>query len=429
MNELAECIHAYALLLHQRLGGDPRRTAEFERLILAAARSADRYADVRSALSGGGNPRVHLMDCRNHVGAFLARNHFDEHPPLEPPDARRLAEAMLIELGRDHCTVTSLILLDGLELPAEEIVFTGGRLFELDETLLRLWCGGASPPGSIPASRIDGVAAMEVTRAAASPPWGPTLIEWESDAALAKRTALPWLTYLNLFDAGKCSVVGMYQHSDSQLHQDEWRAVGVEEPMWEPRHGSDGENDYEYEELYRTLQLDDADAMRSFLDALETGRRVAAQNTHRVETALRFFDRVSDGYMSEHLLAHGDNMDVNEDLVIDAVAGLEAIFLADEKRGKGQAIAMRATAILEYDVGLQRRLRKQAIELYELRSAILHGDARAESVDLRNGAINGERLLRRSLAAFCRLGGDHRRVVDAAGTPAVAEAVRRALSA
>ncbi len=53
-------------------------------------------------------------------------------------------------------------------------------------------------------------------------------------------------------------------------------AVGVQEPMWETRSGYDGEDEYEYEELYRTLLIDEAEAVRIHLDALEACRRVAS---------------------------------------------------------------------------------------------------------------------------------------------------------
>jgi hypothetical protein len=134
--------------------------------------------------------------------------------------------------------------------------------------------------------------------------------------------------------------------------------------MWEPRYGFDGEDEYEYERLHRTLRVDDADALASFLNRLEAGRVAAEPRTHRVETALRFFNRISNDYLRHHVMGYGDDLDVNEDLVIDAVAGLEAIFLANEKRGKGQAIGMRVAAVLENDVVPQSAMRKQMIELY-----------------------------------------------------------------
>jgi hypothetical protein len=429
MNELAEGILAYARRCAEVGEAEPNRSPEFDQLLIAGARSAARYADSLAALAAGRSPQIQLLDCRNHVRGFLSRSHFAAHLPTDLEQATRVAEHLRTELNRVDCTVTSLVLLDGLDLPTQEIVFSGGRLVELDEAFLQAWFRGSAVPGTVAVPRLTGVAAVEVAVRTHTPPWGPFHFDWESDARMTKRTALPWLTYINLFETGKCSPIGMYQHSDSLLHVDEWRAVGVQEPMWETRSGYDGEDEYEYEALYRTLRIDEAEAIRNHLDALEAGRRGASGHTHRVETALRFFDRVSELYVGEQILSLGDNMDVNEDVVIDAVAGLEAIFLADEKRGKGQVIGMRASVILESDIGLQRNIRKQLLDLYALRSAILHGDARATRDALKQGALTGERLLRRSLVAFCRLGGDHARVVAAATDPATAEAVRRQLSA
>src|SRR5436190_21888673 len=46
-----------------------------------------------------------------------------------------------------------------------------------------------------------------------------------------------------------------------------------------------------------------------------------------------------------------------------------------EERGKGQTIGIRAAALLETDATAQRKMRKEVTALYDLRSAILHGDA------------------------------------------------------
>jgi hypothetical protein len=340
--------------------------------------------------------------------------------------AAQVAGSLRDALNRQRCQVRNLILLDGLELPANAITFNGGRLVELGEDFLNTWFRGTPPPGPVAPHRLTGVAALETVTEERSPPWGVSLFEWDSAATRTKRAAKPWSMYLNLLGSGKCMPIGMYQHSDSQLHLDEWRAVGVEEPMWEPRHHFDGVDDYESEELYRTLYVDDdGPTLATFLNQMDAGRSAAERRTHRVETALRFFDRVCDDYMGHHQLEHGDDMDANEDLVIDAVAGLEAIFLAKEKRGKGQVIGARAAAVLEANVTKQRAMRKEVEDLYELRSAILHGDARAASEDLRKGATSGEHLLRRSIIAFCRLQGDHQRLVDAAKDPATAQTVRQ----
>jgi hypothetical protein len=68
--------------------------------------------------------------------------------------------------------------------------------------------------------------------------------------------------------------------------------------------------------------------------------------------------------------------DANEDIIVDATTGLEALLLGNEKRGKGALIAARAAAIIEEADDNRRSVKKRIERLCKVRSAILHGDVR-----------------------------------------------------
>ena len=318
-----------------------------------------------------------------------------------------------------------MVLIDGLELPTKEVSFSGGRLFELSENSIHEWFEGRRPPGDLPPDRLIGVAALEIVTTANNPPWGGDYFHWESPARQVQKVAEPWLTYLNLFDARKCTTVGMYQRSDSLLHKDSIQEVGVREPMWETQSVLEPDGDeYRYERLHRTLEIDDEGTLESLLNFLEAGRAAAAErSTHRFETALRYFSRVSEITLS-HDLALVADLDECEDTIISATIGLEAIYLKKREGGKKASLSARAAALLESDHTLQAKIGEDARELYGVRSAIVHGDERAAAETLRRYSQVAERLLRRSILVFCAAQGDHARMLQASVDPAAAEVIR-----
>ena len=205
------------------------RTHEFNAVVRAAAQACPRYASAISRVDSTGLGPADLLDCRNHVSAFLERSGFYRDCPVPAEGATRFADSLAAEASRQTCNITNLVLLNGLELSAKEVVFSAGRLVELDDKMLRRFVDGNAIPGPIASQSLNGVAALETTLAAPAPPWGPTRFEWGSTRQLVSRMSQPWLNYLNLFDADKCRAIGMYQRSDSLLHNDPVRAVGVEE--------------------------------------------------------------------------------------------------------------------------------------------------------------------------------------------------------
>lgn len=430
MSELSQRIVDYAMLCSQRPVPAPTvSTNEVDGIADAALRTFSRYQGENRP-GAAVIPLLRLFEARHHCTAYLLRSDFYRNLPTTPDAADEFASGVSKELLREQCSVASLVLIDGLELPAKEVRFQGGRLFELDKQSIHEWFQGEEPPGEIRSERIIGVAALELLSIDRNPPWTDSYFYMESAARRIQRVAEPWVTYINLVESRKCRTTGMYQRSDSLLHDNPFRDVGVQEPMWEMRFMSDPDgngDDYEYEELHRTLELDDANTLAALLNLLETGRAAAAQRmTHRVETALRCFSRVSEVTLS-HDLAIVADLDECEDIIIDSVVGLETIFLAANERDKMDKIANGAAGVLESDYRSKRAIRKEAKQLYKLRSAILHGDARADAQILRRYSQIGEQLLRRSIIAFCGAEGDQTRILHAEADAAMANAIRASI--
>jgi len=417
MPELDQKILALADAIRQNPETDPEGIREFQALVMAVAIEFKRYQlESRSNVGQVAFGTLSLSQCRQHLSAFLHHVGFFSRLPSSLPEAHDIADELKVEFGRTHCSLTNLIILDGLDIPGDEICFDGGRLIRLDSKVLTAWFGGAKPPGPVSAERLDDIVALETVTSGHNPPFGPMHISWEAPYRTVLRTVHPWLTLLNLYGDGKCSAIGLYQRSDSRLHRDQFDAIGVREPNWEDKSFYDDEAQewVEYDQPYRTLEVDDAERFGSFLNRVELGRLGAESRGHRAAAALRYFDRVSAGHL-RHILSRGmdDHPDDLEDLIVDAVVGLEVIFVQNKKiKSKGDVIARRVAAMTQRDTAEARQLRKLAKKLYECRNSILHGDEQLPIADLLLNAVGAEELLRRSLSAFCLIGGDHQRVIS-----------------
>lgn len=363
LNELSERIRQYALVCSQRSEHMPTgATSEIDSIADSVSRNCRRYQS-ESRPGTVAIPALRLFDSRRHCSAFLVRSGFYSNLPTTDEAAHEFARRLSSEVSRANCSVTSLVLIDGLELPTKEVGFSGGRLFELSEDSIQQWFEGRRPPGDLSPDRLIGVAALEMVTTANNPPWGDDYFHWESPARQVQKVAEPWLTYLNLFDARKCRTAGMYQRSDSLLHKESIQEIGVREPMWETQSvlEPDGE-EYEYERLHRTLEIDDEGTLESLLNFLEAGRAAAIErSTHRFETALRYFSRVSEITLS-HDLALVADLDECEDIIISAAIGLEAIFLKKREGGKKASLSARAAALLESDHTLQVKLGEDGVD-------------------------------------------------------------------
>lgn len=425
MNELSKRIRAYAVLCSQRPVAAPKGpTSEVDPIADVVGRTFRRY-QTESRPGTVAIPILRLFETRRHCSAFLFQSGFYDNLPTTNEAAEVFGSKLSAELSRAQSSVKSLVLIDGLGLPIKEVRFNGGRLFELNDQSIREWLDGNQPPRRLLADCLEGVAALEVVAEARNPPWEEEHFEWESAARQVEKVAEPWLTYLNLFEGRKCRTAGMYQQSDSLLHLERVRDVGVQEPMRRTDSFPIGDGEYEeVDRLYRTLEVDDEQSLVSLLNFLEAGRVSAAQRgSHRVETALRYFSKVSELALF-HDLALVPELNQCEDIIINAVIGLEAIYLKKREGGKKAHLSARAAALLESRDALQEEVRADAAELYRVRSAIVHGDAREGPDTLQKASRVAEQLLRRSIIAFCGAEGDQSRVLQAETDQRVATEVR-----
>jgi hypothetical protein len=342
--------------------------------------------------------------------SFLSRTDFYARAIRNDVDAADFARRFYEESRREKSVITSIIPIDGLELTHEELTFTGGRLFRLTRAVIRSLLENGYVPGLSGLDEFEDMWAIEVTTEAPNPPWE---IEWESASKQVRKLASPWLDLLNLYGSEKVRVCGAYQRTDSLFASPPVRAIGIQQPVRDPLFDEDGDFSGDTRPFI-TLSIEDSARLGIFLQTLSARTVEARTRTHRVDTALRFWGRVADLFWQHHAIAYGDDPDANEDLIIDAVTGVEAIFLAGETSGKGGLIASRAVPLIEADATARRILSRQISELYALRSAIVHGDDRKRADELQRGARRGEDVLRRSLVAFIMLRGDHTCLVDGA---------------
>lgn len=395
---------------------------EFRQIIAAAITEVPRYALPASPTKA--HIVVREVDAYNHLADFLARTSFHETIGQPGFDPAEFAQRLCQEAGRPDCSVTSVVPLDGLELGQNELEFSGGRFVRLTEEFLNAFLENKHVDGAGRLGRFGDMFALLTTATAPNPPWGATRFEWASASRQVEDLAQPWLNLTNLWSADKASASGVFQKCDSLLVYPHVRALGIQEPARDYETVDSGDDLWEDETPAYRVRIDDGGRFQRFVETLELRIREARAKTHRVDTALRFFARVASPFWQHHVLGYGDDSDVNEDIIIDAVTGLEAVFLTGEQRGKGQLLGQRAGVLLEEDPESRRKLRKAVERVYALRSAILHGDARRDEQDLRDGVPIAEDVLRRSLVAFIMLSGDHQAVVSAVGDDALAAANR-----
>src|SRR5262245_28462130 len=110
-------------------------TTEFQALLGAILNDVPRYRpqDPSSRI----DRMTQEIEAHNHVVAFFARTGFYDQILDGRFDARSLAEAFVDATNAASTHVHTLIPLDGLELPQDELVFGGGRFILLSDPWLR----------------------------------------------------------------------------------------------------------------------------------------------------------------------------------------------------------------------------------------------------------------------------------------------------
>jgi hypothetical protein len=209
--------------------------------------------------------------------------------------------------------------------------------------------------------------------------------------------------------------------------------VSLEEPNWEPRYAYDGEQDIEewaYDELVRTVEINDVGALLSHLQRCERARLASAQRTDHINIALRYFRRVAENYR----LVHDDyapDVDLTEDIVIDTCTALETMLLGPDERdsgnkGKGKAVEKRVGLLIS-DAAKSRRMRTAIDSIYQLRNAILHGDEKRPA--LTESAKSCEPVLRSAVTGFLAVDGNLEPIILAMTDRARAKALQDRLKA
>jgi hypothetical protein len=398
---------------------------QFEQLRDEVAFALPAYERAAAGWDARSQGAIRRVRAENNLRGFLERTGALAAIRAEEFDASEAATDFEREVAREHCRLIQRFVLDGLELSSPECSCCRGRFVKLtDSTFNEL--AGAAPPSY---DRRLGLYVLELHWRSPNPPWDTgTFDDAESTHDRVQRLAHPWITFINLWGRGKVRVAGVFEWSDSGLLGSPHRYLENGEPIWQDHYEHNDERDVDEwasESPRRTLTVPDETHFARFLERLDGGLRLAGAEAHRADIAMRYFRRVVENYWTHHLGGDGSSQDHNEDIVVDAITALESILLANEKRDKGGLMAARAAAILEETDDERRRVRKRIVRLYKLRSAILHGDARASTAELTEAAVDAEEFARRCLAAFLLSGGDRQAVLQASTDAATAEALRR----
>lgn len=395
---------------------------QFERLTLDVAFALPAYE--RAAIGWDTRSQEHVRRVRaaRDLQAFLRRSDAFACIHSGQFDATHAATAFECEVAREFCDITQGFVLDGLELTSTELPFRRGRFVKLTESVLSEIAGMARRPYG-----CAGLYVLELRWRGPNPPWETGLFDdAESPQSRIQRMAYPWIIFINLWARGKVRIAGVFESTDSGLSSS--RYLEIAEPVWEDHYEHNDERDVDEwasESPRRTLTVSDETRFVRFLERLDDGLRQSGPEAHRADIAMRYFRRVVENFWTHHIGANEVSQDHNEDIIVDAMTTLEAILLANEKRGKGSLMAARAAAIIEETDDKRRNVRKRIEHLYKVRSAILHGDARPPITELTEAAVDAEEFSRRCLAAFLLAGGDRQAFLLASTDVAIAEGLRR----
>ncbi len=405
---------------------------EFRALVQDVCVILPRYDNEAGKWPPSSQRAIRHVLAHNHLAGFLSRISFATAVREGRVDPCQIAADFEREVARDQCSLTQVLVLDGLELCSEDLRFARGRFVRFSEAMLKDVEGehGLRPSEL---DRLIGVYGLELKWRAPNPPWGSGALE-DLGFPPGKRIqtmGYPWVTYIDLWDRGKIRVAGAYETTDSLLVRRSERYIHLDEPVWQDHYEYSEKSDSEEwvsESPLRLLSVRDPQRFARFLERLEAGRSAVQLQTHRGEIALRYFARVAEKYWQHHLRGDGLDVDANEDILVDGVTALETLLLAGEKRGKGRILAGHLSALLADDSAGQRTLRKRVERIYKLRSTVLHGDTRPSSEELSMSAIQVEELTRRCLTAFLLLHGDRRAIAQGARDEPVAQVNRQRAS-
>lgn len=398
----------------------------FERLTRDVALALPAYGRAAEQCDAGFKEWIRIVRAHRDLQTFLERfGHLGRIVSGEF-DAPSAAAAFEEEVGREFCKLTQRFVLDGLELTSPELRFRRGRFVRLTESSFCEISGSAPKPYD----RRLGFYALELHWRSPNPPWDDGFDDIESPHTRIHRYAHPWIGFINLWSRGKIRITGMFESTDSGLRSSH-RYLETGEPVWEDHYQFNGErdvNEWVSESPRRTVSVSDEPRFVRFLERLDDGLGMCVREAYRADIAMRYYRRVVERFLDHHIGESESNPDHDEDIVVDAMITLEAILLANEKKGKGNLMAARAAAIIEDTDDKQRTVRKRLARLYDLRSRIVHGDARPSRDELASAAVAAEDLSRRCLSALLLSGGDRDGILRASTDPKAAEGLRHKIA-
>jgi hypothetical protein len=182
---------------------------------------------------------------------------------------------------------------------------------------------------------------------------------------------------------------------------------------------SQHDDEDESERPITTVDVDDITKFRLFLLDLAVGYK-QAKGDPRVDTALRYFDRTCDRLFAVEQY-HMDTLEEEtlEDLVADACTSLEAALLTGRSEArKGERLAERTAALVAADDTERATVYAEVKSDYDLRNAIVHGDARQPKATLAAAARSLRVRTRQVLVALLLLRGDRQSFRIAVGDAA-----------
>jgi hypothetical protein len=208
LTKLGRAIAAFARVIRDGKSNDRWDTPEFHD-------ACDAAFEVRRPDSATKGNKLGWWATWTELKAFLSDSEFISAALRGGADGEVFATAFIVAAEETKCEVTTLVLVDGLDLP-DEITIGDATIVPLSHDYLTEFFGGVVPADAQLRESSD-VAAIRVKTKAANPPWGPGYFDWERSHVVIQRLSHPWLTYLNLISEDKVGAAGAFQRSSSLL--------------------------------------------------------------------------------------------------------------------------------------------------------------------------------------------------------------------
>lgn len=410
--------------IHGQIARAIEATPEFKLVAETALVEVPRFA-AKSAHSQDEDftAKLQRLECIQELRALFRRTrcYRDLWNGVEP-DARHIHDVLQEEAARTECPVRKLIPLDGLALAHGQVVdFGRGRLISLTQAEWDDFFEADLAPTPNTAE-LSNLGTLEIENVEKLVP-NPVLLGWEAPSTMVTVLAGHWIAYLDLWTLEAVRPIALYTKPQTLLDMTPVHQISLGSPTSVPAPGDDDDTDGS--QPFVAVDVDDPDALARFMRELEAGRQAARQRGPRIETALRWFRRVAEDLFGIDTFSFGVPESLYEDVVVDSFTALEALLLSSGEGNKGNHISTRtASLIAQADTEIatiQQRVRGS----YDLRNAIVHGDAQPALTDLERAAQQLRAWVRQVLVAALRLSGDQEPLKAAVTDPGLRASNRR----